>query len=137
MSSAYAQLPDASERAIPLESKLDDDDDTSSLLSDDPERSVHGERYPPDKHAEVDDEDAAAIVRRVVPETPDDPTLPTLTVRVLVCGSILACIGSAVSQVRLVGTLDAELPAALLQGPSRLPRAAHSDRATRSAWAPS
>ena len=122
MSSAYAQLPDASERAIPLESLAlkRDDDDTSSLLSDDLERSVHGERYPPDKHAEVDDEDAAAIVRRVVPETPDDPTLPTLTVRVLVCGSILACIGSAVSQVRLVGTLDAESLAALLQGPSRI-----------------
>lgn len=103
MSSAYAQLPDASERAIPLESFVADEpdgDDTSSLLSDDLERSVHGEGYPPDKHAEVDDEDAAAIVRRVVPETPDDPTLPTLTVRVLVCGSILACIGSAVSQVR-------------------------------------
>ena len=55
-------------------------------------------RWPPSTLIRLGDEDAAAIVRKVVPET-DDPTLPTLTVRVLICGSILACIGSAVSQL--------------------------------------
>lgn len=43
-------------------------------------------------------EDPVAVVRRTIPET-DDPTLPALTLRAALIGSVFACIGGGLSQV--------------------------------------
>lgn len=43
-------------------------------------------------------EDSIAVVRRTIPET-DDPTLPALTLRAFLIGSVFACIGGGLSQV--------------------------------------
>lgn len=74
----------------------DGDDSTASLLSelDDLEKTGLDGR----PTGSASDQAAAEIVRKVVPET-DDPTLPTLTIRVIVCGSLLAVVGAAVSQL--------------------------------------
>jgi hypothetical protein len=51
-----------------------------------------------------DDDPAMAMVKAVVLET-DDPSLPNLTFRVLVLGSILCIVGAAISQLFFVGLL--------------------------------
>lgn len=52
--------------------------------------------------SKLEDEDPAlAMVKAVVPET-DDPSLPNLTFRVLVLGSILCIVGAAISQLFFV-----------------------------------
>ena len=53
------------------------------------------------KHAEDEDDeddDPMNLVSKAVPET-DDPTLPALTIRVVLIGSFLCVIGAAVSQL--------------------------------------
>lgn len=50
------------------------------------------------------DDPALAMVKAVVPET-DDPSLPNLTFRVLVLGSILCGVGAAISQLFFVSSL--------------------------------
>ena len=70
----------------------------------------HGEasqHYPPrrresEKHKDQDAEDPAlAMVRAVVKET-DDPSLPNITFRVLLLGSLLCTLGAAISQLFFV-----------------------------------
>ena len=51
-----------------------------------------------------EEEDALAMVRAVVSED-DDPTLPNLTFRVLVLGTILCAVGAAISQLFFVSEL--------------------------------
>jgi len=53
------------------------------------------------KLAKLRSDDPADLVSRVVPET-DDPTLPTLTFRVLVIGAFFCCVGAGISQVRVL-----------------------------------
>lgn len=53
---------------------------------------------------EVDDP-ALAMVKAVVPET-DDPSLPNLTFRVFVLGSILCGVGAAISQLFFVSVFQ-------------------------------
>ncbi|GAA5821476.1 hypothetical protein JCM10212_002122 [Sporobolomyces blumeae] len=77
----------------------DDDDDTHD--DDDPLEERRGliQGDSPLKIIPDDDLDSAiALVRKVVPET-DDPTLPTLTVRVVVLGTLLCVLGAAISQL--------------------------------------
>lgn len=64
-----------------------------------------------EKDAESKDEDedpALAMVKAVVPET-DDPSLPNLTFRVLVLGSILCMVGAAISQLFFVSCQCSEV----------------------------
>ncbi|BGP17800.1 hypothetical protein JCM10213_001699 [Rhodosporidiobolus nylandii] len=88
----------------------DDEDDEEEILQLMAERSS-GERGRKDETDGEDegerlawrdpDEDvdsAAAVVRRVVPEE-DDPSLPTLTFRVWLLGTVLCIFGAAVSQL--------------------------------------
>lgn len=67
----------------------------------------HGPRTPLSgrfgkQHAEADDDDEEDdpmdLVSKAVPET-DDPTLPALTIRVVLIGSVLCVMGAAVSQL--------------------------------------
>lgn len=51
--------------------------------------------------SEEEEDPALAMVKAVVPET-DDPSLPNLTFRVLVLGSILCIVGAAISQLFFV-----------------------------------
>lgn len=53
------------------------------------------------KSKDDDDDPALAMVKAVVPET-DDPSLPNLTFRVFVLGSILCGVGAAISQLFFV-----------------------------------
>lgn len=58
-----------------------------------------------EKDGDVQDDDPAlAMVKAVVLET-DDPSLPNLTFRVLVLGSILCIVGAAISQLFFVRML--------------------------------
>jgi hypothetical protein len=71
---------------------------------------------------------ALAMVKAVVSED-DDPSLPTLTFRVIVLGSVLCAIGAAVSQLFFVGAISVPAHIAIdlvlhSSNPSKFPKTA-------------
>lgn len=58
-----------------------------------------------DINSKDEDDPALAMVKAVVPET-DDPSLPNLTFRVFVLGSILCGVGAAISQLFFVSVFS-------------------------------
>lgn len=70
-----------------------------------------GQNYPPRPHTRtesqhkvrdnIEDDPALEMVRKVVKET-DDPSLPNITFRVLLLGTILCAVGAAISQLFFV-----------------------------------
>lgn len=76
------------------EEDYDDADDEEALLSA-PEARLHDEEGKPQ---DLTGDDPASLIRRAVPET-DDVTMPALTLRAVVLGSMFSCLGAAVTQV--------------------------------------
>jgi len=105
LSKDYAELQDDSELdrvdrdeeasipLVPLGARNDyDEHDADSLDEDLKARS---------KNESHEEDPTLAMVKSVVKET-DDPSLPNLTVRVVLLGSILCAIGAAISQLFFV-----------------------------------
>ncbi|KAG0658686.1 hypothetical protein C6P46_005682 [Rhodotorula mucilaginosa] len=89
----------------PADSSEEEKDEVDADESDDAETGrllQESEGYDADtvraKAGTRSEEDAAEMVRRVVPET-DDTSLPTLTPRVLILGTILCIFGASISQL--------------------------------------
>ncbi|SGZ21315.1 BQ5605_C021g09355 [Microbotryum silenes-dioicae] len=71
-----------------------DHDDEDKALADE----MDHDEIPLFKDEDLDLDSAMSMVRRIVPES-DDPTLPALTFRVFILGTILCILGAAVSQL--------------------------------------
>lgn len=89
-------LQDRDKRAFSRHSLGDEEDGVGYSHSPRTPGSAKRPLHPDEDEDDVDD--PMALVSKAVPET-DDPTLPALTVRVILIGSVLCVIGAAVSQV--------------------------------------
>lgn len=87
----------------------DDDEEDEEILGlmsearqrrsqDDEAKEQSTPEQPLFRDEDLDIDSAAAMVRRIVPEC-DDPTLPTLTFRVFLLGTLLCVLGASVSQL--------------------------------------
>lgn len=99
------------------EEEEDDDEDGISINDElhpsnfdtEKEQAPRRSRRPCDAHEDDRDDDALAMLDLLVHDDKDDPTLPNLTFRVLLLGSILCMIGAAISQLFFVSQSHADL----------------------------